>query len=121
MYATHIKNEGFIRFTVAHELGHYFLPGHPETLFPDGHGTHASRSGFVSRGPIEEEADHFAATLLMPEALFVAASNDADVGFAAIDSLATQCKTSITATAIRYATYAESAVAVVVSSGRNID
>lgn len=28
LYATHIKNDGFIRFTVCHELGHYFLPGH---------------------------------------------------------------------------------------------
>ena len=34
MYATHIKNDGFIRFSVAHELGHYFLPGHPNALFP---------------------------------------------------------------------------------------
>lgn len=32
-YASHIANEGFIRFTVAHELGHYFLPGHAEHLF----------------------------------------------------------------------------------------
>ncbi|HEV3436553.1 MAG TPA: hypothetical protein VG122_04300, partial [Gemmata sp.] len=29
LYARHIANEGFIRFTVSHELGHYYLPGHP--------------------------------------------------------------------------------------------
>jgi hypothetical protein len=26
-YATHIDNPGFRRFSIAHELGHYFLPG----------------------------------------------------------------------------------------------
>src|SRR5688500_2361834 len=33
MYATHIKNEGFQRFSVGHELGHYFLPGHIDAVF----------------------------------------------------------------------------------------
>lgn len=28
-YATDIDNEGFQRFTIGHELGHYFLEGHP--------------------------------------------------------------------------------------------
>jgi hypothetical protein len=35
-YATHIDNEGFQRFSVAHELGHYLLPGHIDQLLPDG-------------------------------------------------------------------------------------
>lgn len=121
MYATHITNEGFIRFTVAHELGHYFLPGHPEKLFPDGRGLHQSRSGFVSRDKTEEEADHFAAALLMPPTLFNAALNYAGEGFAAIDHLATLCKTSITATAIRFAIHSPDPVAIIVSTGRNID
>ena len=28
VYAHHLHNEGYERFSVAHELGHYFLPGH---------------------------------------------------------------------------------------------
>src|SRR5262249_21997384 len=27
-YATHIDSDGFQRFSIAHELGHYLLPGH---------------------------------------------------------------------------------------------
>lgn len=121
MYATHIKNEGFINFTVAHELAHYFLPGHPERLFPAGQTLHESRSGFVTRDPIEEEADHFAASLLMPTQLFSRALDDAGEGFAAIDNLASLCKTSITSTAIRFAIQSPDPVAVIVSSGQRID
>lgn len=121
MYATHIKNSGFINFTVSHELGHYFLPGHPEHLFPHGDGIHRSRSGFISRDPYESEADHFASALLMPNSLFLPAIRDAGEGFAAIQALAEACKTSITATAIRYAEYAEDPVAVILSSGNTID
>ena len=28
LYATHVSSQGFQRFSVAHELGHYFLDGH---------------------------------------------------------------------------------------------
>ena len=35
-YATHIKSIGFRRFSVAHELGHYFLEGHVDAIFTDG-------------------------------------------------------------------------------------
>lgn len=121
MYATHITNEGFIRFTISHELGHYFLPGHPTRLFPSGQGMHQSRSGFVSRDQVEEEADHFAASLLMPTHLFDDAMNDAGEGFAAIESLASVCKTSITSTAIRFATRSPDPVAVIVSNGPKIE
>jgi len=62
-YAQHIANEGYMRFTVAHELGHYFLPGHPEKLFPHGDGLHESRSGFISGDPLERQADCFAGTM----------------------------------------------------------
>jgi hypothetical protein len=120
-YALHIQNEGFIRFTVAHELGHYFLPGHPEKLFPRGDGLHESKSGFISHDPLERQADYFASALLMPVHQFREAVDWAGSGFAAIEKLATECRTSITATAIRYTSFTDEAVAVVVSSGSQID
>ena len=121
MYATHIQNEGFIRFTVSHELGHYFIPGHPEHLFKEMNGTHHSRSGFVSNDPYELQADHFAKELLMPESMFREEIPKAGEGFEAIQHLSQKFNTSITATAIRYCTYAEHAVAGIMSSGKNVE
>lgn len=120
-YAHHIQNDGFIRFTVAHELGHYFLPGHPDKLFPRGDGLHESRSGFISHDPLERQADYFASALLMPTHQFREAVDYAGSGLAAIEKLAAECKTSLTATAIRYTTFTDEAVAVIVSSGERIE
>lgn len=120
-YTRHINNDGFVRFTVAHELGHYFIPGHVNYLFSNGQLIHVSKSGFVSGNPYERQADYFAAALLMPEDLFRGAMRKVGrEGFGAIDSLATTCKTSITATAIRYAQFAEDPVAVIVSSADKV-
>ena len=30
IYSTEHDNRGFENFSIAHELGHFFLPGHPE-------------------------------------------------------------------------------------------
>lgn len=121
LYSDALQNEGFERFTVSHELGHYFIPGHPEALFGGGNNTHRSRSGFVSRDPHERQADNFAASLLMPKKLFVAAARaDSAEGFATIENIAVLCKASITATALRFARLAEDPVAVVMSEGNKI-
>jgi Zn-dependent peptidase ImmA (M78 family) len=120
-HASHINVKGFIRFTVAHELGHYFLDGHAEHLFPDGDGIHASHSGFISADPYERQADQFATTLLMPAQLFKASLRTAGEGFQAVQSLADTFVTSLTATAIRFAKYSDDPVAVVVSSKNKVD
>lgn len=119
-YASDLQNEGVIRFTIAHELGHYFLEGHAERLFPGGDGRHVSQSGFVSSDPHEREADHFAVGLLMPKKLFVAELRKSSGGFAAVEHMRSICRTSITATAIRYATLAEDPVAIIVSERQTI-
>jgi hypothetical protein len=75
-YATHIDNVGFQNFSVGHELGHYFLPGHIDAVLGDGD-VHESRAGFASGDRYEMEADHFAAALLMPRALFTSTRWDA--------------------------------------------
>jgi Zn-dependent peptidase ImmA (M78 family) len=69
-YSDRFSSDGFRRFTVAHELGHYFLPGHIEYLFSQGNERHESESGFISDDRYEREADSFAAALLMPEEVF---------------------------------------------------
>ena len=119
LYATHIPSEGFQRFSVGHELGHYFLDGHADHLLKDG--VHASRAGFVSGDPYELEADNFAAGLLMPAGLCKRLIARRDPGLAAIEVLAGDCGTSLTATAIRFAELTGDAVAVIISSGSSID
>ena len=53
------------RFTIGHELGHWFLPGHPEEILKGG-GAQRSRAKCTQNTSIELEADHFASGLLLP-------------------------------------------------------
>lgn len=119
-YATHIDSSGFQRFSIAHELGHYFLPGHLDAVFGSSD-IHQSRAGFGSGDRYELEADHFAAALLMPKALFKAAMKKAGEGAAGIVKLAAVCDTSLPATAIRYTQLTTDPMAIVVSTGESID
>lgn len=120
LYATHVQNEGFQRFSIAHELGHFILDGHVDHVLPKD-GSHTSHAGFVSADPYELEADHFAAGLLMPSGPFRRAIGRRDPGLAVIEAMAADCRTSLTATAIRYAELCDDAVAVIISTGQMID
>lgn len=113
LYATHIPVVGFQHFSVAHELGHYWLPKHPENVFTQG--VHQSNSGFSSDDKYEKEADQFACGLLMPSYLFDPELDKAGTGMDAIIHLRQLCGTSLTATAIRYAQRNSEPTAVVVS------
>lgn len=119
-YSTHIDNEPFQRFSVSHELGHYFLPGHVDAVM-DERGIHESRAGFASNDRYEIEADRFAAGFLMPRHLFFPALQKSGQGLAAVERLATLCETSLHATAIRYTQCARDPVAIVLSIGNRID
>ena len=120
LYSTTLGNEGFERFSVAHELGHYFLPGHPDEIIRDG-GQHVSRAGF-SQGAtsIEIEADHFAAGLLMPSLLVRRLLSDCQPGLQSVHLLERRAKVSLTAAAIRVAQCAEYPVGVVVTQGEEV-
>jgi hypothetical protein len=114
-YSGEFPNEGFLRFTVAHELGHYFLDGHCEHFFAAGNAEHWSGWGFESEERYEREADTFAAALLMPEDLLRSSRAWNFSGLKAIESLANECVTSLTATAIRYVRLSRDPVAVICS------
>lgn len=114
-YATNISSEGFQRFTVAHELGHYFLEGHPEEILEAGP-MHVSRAGFTQGdSSIEIEADHFASGLLMPTSFVRQKLGRAQIGLAGIERLATDAECSLSASAIRSAECSPYPMAIVVS------
>ncbi|WP_146564539.1 ImmA/IrrE family metallo-endopeptidase [Posidoniimonas corsicana] len=71
------KHHSKVLFTVAHELGHFYLPEHRRRLVTSRR-AHDSFTEFVADRQIEQEADAFAAGLLMPKQLlrrFVNAEN----------------------------------------------
>lgn len=116
LYSIAIPSDGFRRFTVAHELGHYRIEKHRTSLFASSQ-IHLSASDFSSDLGQEIEADHFAAELLMPEEVFRAEIRRHPIGREAIKNMAARFATSLTSTAIRYAQLTVDPVAVVVSEG----
>lgn len=119
IYSTEHNNRGFENFSVAHELGHFFLPGHPEEIMKAG-GAHMSRANFTENTSIELEADHFASGLLLPSALTRGFLQSRVIGLDGILALAQEAECSATAAAIRAAECAPYPMAVVVSQGDKV-
>lgn len=94
---------GRVRFSIAHELGHFYLPEHRQYLLSGQF--HNSQSDFVSSKVWEREADKFAARLLMPTELFRDEVRARD-GFLTLDDLGKLASdvfhTSLTSTVLRY-------------------
>lgn len=116
IYSTEHENTGFENFSIAHELGHYFLPGHPEEIGAQG-GAHMSRADFTQNTSIELEADHFASGLLMPTTLTRRFLSKNQVGLDGIVRLAQEAGCSCTSAAIRAAEVGAYPIAVIVSHG----
>lgn len=119
IYSTEHNNPGFERFSISHELGHFFLPGHPEEIHKQG-GSHISRANFTQGSSIELEADHFASGLLMPSTLVRRLLGQNVIGLDGIITLANEAECSLTAAAIRAAECSEYPVAIIVSQGDKI-
>jgi len=108
-----------VRFSIAHEMGHYYIEHHREKLLDGAH--HDSLIGFRSSEQMEREADEFAASLLIPCSTldgYIKRKGFMTFGeiFRASDLLAV----SLTAAAIRYARYAEEPCAIVMSENNKI-
>ena len=97
LYSTGIRNRGYQRFTVAHELGHFSLTDHHRVLFEMG-ALHRSESGFTSSTWYEREADLFGVELLIPEFLFHKHRREFPTGLDVVKGLAELFQTSLTAT-----------------------
>ena len=91
-----------VRFTLAHELGHYFIDEHRNAL----RGGQPPRPSFPDRpgdDPVEHEANAFAAALLMPKREFREALKSVPTGLPGILKLGTTFGVSKQSAALRYA------------------
>lgn len=90
------------RFTFGHELGHYFIDEHRIALASGETPSHPSINDFSTKNSVEQEADFFACSLLMPEARFRADCYGQPISKELIQRLSKIYQTSITATLLRY-------------------
>ena len=120
LYATNIPNRGYQRFSIAHELGHYFIDGHLDHI-PFDENRHVSRAGFVSNDAYEREADYFAAGLLMPSSLISGVIDRTTDGMRAIEAIRHEACASLTAAAIRYVGLTDAVAAIVMSRDGQVD
>jgi Zn-dependent peptidase ImmA (M78 family) len=114
---SNIINIGRKHFTLAHELGHYSIPSHTKVNFK-------CISDFFNpfrRNPSDEiEANQFASELLLPEELIKPILHTYKPDFASINELAEDCGTSLTATAIKFASLSYDCCALIATSDNKI-
>jgi len=115
------KDSERTRFTFAHELGHYFIDEHRNSLMKGQTPAHPSFTDFSSKNPVEVEADFFAASLLMPRNRIMKDCFRKKFNFQIIQDLSTKYKTSTTATALKFASIGNHPIMIVRSSQNKID
>lgn len=105
------------RFVIAHELGHFVC--HPQSdnfsVCTDG-----DLSNYIGSGR-ETQANDFASELLMPESLFKIRCDLNRPSLKDIKELASEFKTSLTATALRFVQFAPEPCAIVHSTNGVVD
>jgi len=106
------------RWVVAHELGH-FLRHQAVDQFKMC--TEANLREWYKTSGNEVEANEFAAELLMPETLFKPLCDRNRPSLKDVEEIAKRFRTSLTATAIRFVTFAPEPVAVVHSMNGVVD
>ena len=92
------------RFTLAHELGHYFIPQHRKGLIDGTLKPHGSTNYLtnICNWSLEREADAFASVLLMPTTSVKDYIKGRPFHFSLIDEIATKYQVSKSAAALRF-------------------
>jgi hypothetical protein len=120
--AEHDRTEGRVRFSQAHEMGHYYIPRHRKDLLAGR--SHNSVNDFRSRDPRELEADEFASALLMPRDLFYDEMKKRGMKVCSLGDLCRLADgvfgTSVTSTVRRYCQFDWEPCAVVVSEAGRV-
>jgi Zn-dependent peptidase ImmA (M78 family) len=109
-----------VRFTLAHELGHYLIDEHRNALKNGLVPSHPSFTNFSSDNEVELEADFFASSLLIPKSRLVKDVFKRKFDFNLIDELATKYQTSITAMLIKFASIGNHPIMIVCAINQRI-
>ncbi len=117
MYATHIKNKGFQNFSIAHELGHYYLDGHVENILTNG--IHYSDIDSQAN-KYEQEANYFASVLLMPSHLMQDDIRRNDLSWQLASDIANKCQTSLEAAARRIVSLSQEHCALLIQQNNKL-
>ena len=112
------KNVGRKRFSIGHELGHFELHTHLTNFVACNKSDMTDWKGYKKR---ETEANIFSAELLMPEPLFAPRIIRKTPNMKLIEKLATEFRTSLTATVYRYIQLTSEPCALVYSVNGKID
>lgn len=89
------------RFSISHELGHYFIEEHRAYLMQPGAKSHPSRNEFRTGQQIEREADAFASTLLLPTKMVKPIVNAQQLSIPRLCEIANRFNASLTSTMFR--------------------
>ncbi len=90
-----------MRFTLGHELGHFFIDEHRNAL-ASGKPPHPSFPNRPSDNPAEQEANLFSSHLLMPTKQYKASIKTVKSGLQAVRDIASTFQVSVQCTALRY-------------------
>lgn len=91
------------RFSIAHELGHYFLPDHHQSIIDGTFPCFPYNFKPKQRNVVEDEADYFAACLLMPSTNFKEACYRKKFSLELIDDLSNKFNVSTISALLRFA------------------
>ncbi|MDN3643614.1 ImmA/IrrE family metallo-endopeptidase [Lutimonas halocynthiae] len=108
------------RFTLAHELGHYFIDSHRIGLMNGLLKPHPSFNDKQKYNRIEREADYFSSCLLMPEKRYSKDCVGRKFEFAIIENLAKKYRVSLTASAIRFSDIGNHPIQIIFSVNNEI-
>jgi len=108
------------RFTLAHELGHYFIDSHRVGLKKGVISPHPSNLALVQKDEMEKEADYFASCLLMPRERLRKFTGGRKFSLKIIEEISDAFQVSLTSAVIRFAEVGTHDILSVFSSGNTV-
>jgi hypothetical protein len=119
LYNENLTSPGRIRFTQAHELGHFLVH---RALQDEFHCSQAEVAGYEGgRKRMEAEADEFASTLLMPVKQFRSCVAGQPINLDVLSEVSTKFGVSLTAASLRWIRATEESAVLVLSRDGFID
>lgn len=120
IYNSSLKSKGRINFTIAHELGHYFLH---RKIYPNG--KQCSSKDMLDweseEFKIESEANTFASYLLMPLDDFRTQIKSKEISLQIMQNLSDRYQVSVTAAILKWLRMTDQRAMIVVGKDRFID